>query len=94
MEASLSLYVRRGSQGSCEAEERIWTRWRRMGERSGRSAVGGEGDIDAVGTDARSGEKRVSRFEGKRVVGCCGMLCRRSDQVVVGCLLSHANSRT
>jgi len=41
--------------------ERSWTRWRSMGERSGRRAGGGRGDAKAVCRQARSGG---SRFRG------------------------------
>lgn len=40
-----------------------------MGDSEGRRAVGGDGDIDAAGKDARRGERSSSGFGGE--IGAC-----------------------
>lgn len=50
-------------------EESIWTRCRRIGERIGRRAVGGEGEMVAAGREASSGA-RICSVRGGRIGAC------------------------
>jgi len=47
------------SSGEVDTEVRIWRRWRRIGESSGRRAGGGRGETKAVGRQARRGGSRA-----------------------------------
>jgi hypothetical protein len=47
------------SEEEVDTSVRIWTRWRKIGERIGRSAGGGRGDTKAVGRQARRGGSNV-----------------------------------
>lgn len=67
------------------ADESNWTRCRSIGDRIGSRAVGGSGEIEAVGREARSGV-RISSERGGYIAVCIALgVAVRS--------VSHANMK-